>query len=39
MLNKVLHNTNKTGWVEIWNLEQFKNYEDYQFLLWWKRFI
>lgn len=37
--NKVLHNTNKTGWVEIWNLEQFKNYEDYQFILWWKRFI
>lgn len=36
--NKVIHNTNKTGWVEIWDLEEFKKYEDYKILLWWKRF-
>jgi hypothetical protein len=37
--NKVIHNTNKTWWVEIWDLEEFRKYEDYQFILWWKRFF
>ena len=37
--NKVIHNTNKTWWVEIWDLELFKEYDEYKVLLWWKRFI
>lgn len=36
--NMVIHNTNKTGKVEIWDLDNFNNYEEYKVLLWAKRF-